>query len=169
MDTWGKGRRMIEKSEIREYKGYRYITARMPIGHVCGYVEIPEGHYLFGKDYSDPVPELKPFMDELYESSCGKRSNLSILAYAFSSKEKNQDISAEIFFDVHGSLTFGGCLQFYDEPDIIFEWAMGFDTAHFDDTPRTQTHEFCEKECRSFIDQLVEMDEKLKGNKEINT
>ena len=168
---------MIEKSEIREYKGYRYITARMPIGHVCGYVEIPEGHYLFGKDYSDPVPELKPFMDELYESSCGKRSNLSILAYAFSSKlayafsskEKNQDISAEIFFDVHGSLTFGGCLQFYDEPDIIFEWAMGFDTAHFDDTPRTQTHEFCEKECRSFIDQLVEMDEKLKGNKEINT
>ena len=34
----------MEKSDIKEYKGYRYITARMSVGHVCGYVEIPKGH-----------------------------------------------------------------------------------------------------------------------------
>lgn len=159
----------MEKSNIKEYKGYRYITARMPMGHVCGYVEIPRGHYLFEKDYSDPIPELKHFEKELFEGSCGKRSSLSMLFYAFSSKEKNRAISAEIFFDVHGSLTYGNRLQFYDESEIIFEWAMGFDTDHFDDTSRTQTHKFCERECKSLIDQLVEVDKKLKNYKEINT
>lgn len=152
----------MEKSEIKEYKGYRYITARMPVGHVCGYVEIPKGHYLYGKDYSDPIPELEHFKEEVLNSSQGKRGILSVLTYALKSEEERQAMSAEMFFDVHGCLTFGNRLQFRDETETTFEWAIGFDTAHFDDTPQTQTHEFCAKECKYLIDQLVEVDNKLK-------
>lgn len=159
---------MLEKSEIKEYKGYRYITVRMPVGHVCGYVEIPKGHYLYKKGYEDPILELEPFKEDIFRGSIGKRGILSLLAYALKCEEENQNLTAEIVFDIHGSLTFGDRLQFHNEPEAIFEWAMGFDTAHYDDTSETQTHEYCEKECQYLIDQLVEIDQKLKNYKEIN-
>lgn len=153
----------MEKGEIKEYKGYRYITIKMLFGyhHVCGYVEIPKGHYLFGKSYSEPIPELEPYNKRVLDGDSGKRGPMAIFGYALN--QEKSPLPAEMFFDVHGSLTFGDKLQPHGESTPIFEWAMGFDTAHFNDDETTRTHEFCEEECRLFIDQLVEMDEELKS------
>lgn len=157
----------MEKGEIKEYKGYRYITIKMLFGyhHVCGYVEIPAGHYLFGKSYSDPIPELEPFNKKVLEGESGKRGPMAIFGYALTAEEEREALAAEMFFDVHGSLSFGNKLHPHSESTPIFEWAMGFDTAHYNDDGTTQTHEFCERECRLFIDQLVKMDEELKNGK----
>jgi hypothetical protein len=148
--------------EVKKYKGYRYVTIRMRFGygHVCGYVEIPKEHYLFEVGYSDPVPELEPFNKEVLEGASGKRGSMTIFGYALS-REDNKVMGADMFFDVHGSLSFGGKLLLRGEGTPIFDWALGFDTAHCDDDSSTQTHEFCEKECRSFIDQLVVMDKRI--------
>lgn len=158
---------MIEKSEIKEYKGYRYITVGIPMGYVCGYVEIPEGHYLFGKDYDEPIMELEPFNKEILEGSAGKRGSLTMFAYSVFPEKKESPLAADMFFDVHGSITFSGKLILRGEAEPVFDWVMGFDTAHFDDTQETQTHEFCARECEAFIDQLVSIDERLKSSKSI--
>lgn len=154
----------MEKSEIKEYKGYRYITIKMLFGyyHVCGYVEIPRGHYLFGKSYCEPISELEPYNKRVLEGYSGKRGQMAILGYALN--QEKLPLSAEMFFDVHGSLTFGYRLMHLGESAPIFEWAMGFDTAHVDDDETTQTHEFCELECRLFIDQLVSIDKAMNDN-----
>lgn len=154
----------MEKSEIKEYKGYRYITIKMLFGyhHVCGYVEIPREHYLFGKSYCEPIPELEPYNKRVLEGYSGKRGQMAILGYALN--QEKSPLPAEMFFDVHGSLTFGDRLMPRGESAPIFEWAMGFDTAHVDDDETTQTHEFCELECRLFIDQLVSIDKAMNDN-----
>lgn len=38
--------------ELGKYKGYTYVIDRKPLtgGHLCGYVLIPEGHKLYGKE-----------------------------------------------------------------------------------------------------------------------
>lgn len=36
------------------YKGYKGLIIQHPsVGHLCGYVVIPEGHYLYEKHYDD--------------------------------------------------------------------------------------------------------------------
>jgi len=41
------------KQKIIHYKGYKGLIVQHPmVGHLCGYVVIPEGHILYQKDYN---------------------------------------------------------------------------------------------------------------------
>lgn len=48
--------------------------------------------------------------------------------------------------ECHGGLTFGRVINGQN--------VIGFDCAHFDDTPEVQNLAFCVQECKSIIDQL---------------
>lgn len=54
----------------------------------------------------------------------------------------------EIPVDCHGGLTYG---SFEDGIYVI-----GFDCAHYMDSIDVQNEEYCEEECKSIIDQLIE-------------
>jgi hypothetical protein len=141
---------------IKEYRGYRLLTAEMPMGHVCGYVEIPQGHYLFGRNYGDEIPELGLIKEKTLNGDVGKRSPLTVLAVGLS---QNPELRMDAAFDVHGGITFSYKLKRRTEDKQIFDWAIGFDTNHFEDDWDVQNHEYCEQECKRLIDQIIEIDE----------
>ena len=151
---------IFERSFVKKYKGYRYMTARMPEGHCCGYIEIPEEHYLYGKNFNEPIPEAKFLLKELQKKRIGKRSPLTILSISF--RDDESDVTPEMIFDVNGGINFSRVLKVRNDDNPIFNWAIGFSTDHFNDNKTTQTHKFCEDECKNLIDQLVELDNKLK-------
>lgn len=109
----------IEKEGV--YKGYRYKVLALSIGHRCGYVLIPKGHYLYEKGYSD---DLNITLDDLKDKKIGKRGVLSLFITALK-KDKNKCVSMDMLFDVHGSITFAR--------RIDDEWWIGFDCAHIGD------------------------------------
>lgn len=56
--------------------------------------------------------------------------------------------------DVHGGLTFSGKLEDVDG------FLLGFDCAHAGDNPGVQDEEYTLSECKSLVDQLIEIDKK---------
>lgn len=67
------------------------------------------------------------------------------------------DVEDEI--DVHGGLTFSG------ELDEVDGYLLGFDCNHYGDTPEVQDEEYTLNECKSLVDQLIEIQELSKVEK----
>lgn len=127
-------------------------------GALCGYVRIPEGHPLYGVEYSAPVPEslAKAAQETLLNSRIGKRGIVSLLTANLEAPR------VEMLFDVHGSLTFSGELRGFPGS----HW-YGFDCAHYHDLqPAFLERGYAEpdqayrdiayvrRECRSLAEQL---------------
>ena len=91
-------------------------------GYRCGYVRIPEGHALFGVDYSDEAPGVSK--DDIAEEPLGKRGIISVFLAGL-----NDGVRLDLLFDVHGGLTFGGSRSNGGG------WWLGFDCAHCGDAP----------------------------------
>lgn len=149
-----------------KYRGYRYLVAAMPQGHRCGYVRIPKGHVLYGVDYFGQVPVK---FEEISRGEVGKRGVIPLL-WAGSLKPQD-NVSMDMLFDVHGSLTFSGGLLGKRG------WWIGFDCAHIGDGKDVsimdkdhldleqkyqlniggviRTASYVEKECERLIDQII--------------
>lgn len=124
-------------------------------GHLCGYVRVPEGHPLYGKGYSDVVPDsIRESAQAALHSPLGKRGIIS----AFTCDPEAPRI--DILFDVHGSLTFSDELH-----GVEGHW-FGFDCAHagdlqpcceysFGDDCEYRDIEYVRAECRSLAEQLA--------------
>ena len=65
----------------------------------------------------------------------------------------------EIDVNVHGGLTFSSAADELDWPEITDEhkggWVVGFDCAHYGDTPETCPEEYVKAEVESLIKQLT--------------
>lgn len=122
----------------------RVILTHM--GHRNGYVRLPEGHPLFGKNYSDDVVCPKP----LREVTKGKVGPIPWLCAAmrFDVLESAGLIPVDILFDVHGGITYA---DDWDEKD---QWWFGFDCCHSGDDPSVQDTEYVAAECKSLAEQL---------------
>lgn len=166
-----------------EYKGYKCVTTFSDMGHRCGYVGIPEGHILYGKHYGDYLDISK---SELENEPIGKRG---IMLLMFSAWDDNDNVKLELYFDVHGGITYSDKHETYPiESDL---WWLGFDCAHYGDgkdmdlvekywgdDPHIQkrieiereysldypvrSQQYVEDECRSLVDQI----ERLVNRKE---
>lgn len=124
-------------------------------GHLCGYVRVPEDHPLYGKGYSDVVPDsIRESAQAALHSPLGKRGIIS----AFTCDPEAPRI--DILFDVHGSLTFSDELH-----GVEGHW-FGFDCAHagdlqpgykysFEDDCEYRDIEYVRAECRSLAEQLA--------------
>lgn len=109
----------------------RCVVVMQSMGHRCGYVGVSANHPLYGKSYSD---KCLPFND-IEGQSIGKRG---IIPVAFMTVE-NGLVSPDVYFDVHGGITFadGGVGSKYPvESDL---WWFGFDCGHCDDGKDLET------------------------------
>lgn len=144
--------------EAFEHEGLKCRIYRAnSMGHLCGYVQVPQGHPLHGVGYSSPVPEsLKPAIDRVMDGTIGKRGVMAVFCAALDAP------SAGLLFDVHGGVTFSGELR--GAPGS--HW-YGFDCAHCDDLSpgmvaysrisRDGTYrdiEYVRAECRSLAEQI---------------
>jgi len=129
---------------IDEATGYACAINRvMGSGHLCGYVEIPQGHPLYGVDYSaritkTPTRELFDgwyLIDHDYDTPGG-------------------------LFSVHGGVTYSGNGDFFSDGN---GWWYGFDCGHAGDLSpaydqfSSSTYrdiEYVKAECASLAKQL---------------
>lgn len=100
-------------------------------GHRCGYVNIPEGHPWHGKEYDDVVVGEPSEGDDAWMEDYERRM--------------------EGIVRVHGGLTYSG-RSLVGMPD---GWWVGFDCAHYQDTPERCTEDYVSAECRSLAEQIA--------------
>ena len=161
----------MERVEInKKYKGYEYLVYAMSMGHRCGYVKIPRGHYLYGKSYSE---QLNIKFNTLKNESIGKRNPITL--FCSSSLKAKDNVSMDLLFDVHGGITFSGKFS----KDVMNKkgWWIGFDCAHSGDCGDisimdkehkkmkekynlsnrgvVRTKDYVEQECKNLIDQII--------------
>lgn len=68
---WGEGPWLNEPDKIQyvdEVTGYPCLVKRNPVGALCGYVGVPEGHPWFGKNYDDVDAQVHGYLT--YASFC---------------------------------------------------------------------------------------------------
>ncbi len=117
---------MVVKDWITD-AGLRAVILFVRDSHHCGYVAVPEGHALYGIGYSDRTPGLN--IEEGTE--VGKRSPISVFCAAFQD-EPLQGVSPDVYFDVHGSISFSGGGDKYPVESTGLWW-FGFDCHHAGD------------------------------------
>lgn len=110
-------------------------------GHYNGYVQVPEGHIFYQKQYSQCV---KPGCTErdTYEYELGGRTQ-----YVDSCPH-----TAERMLDCHGGITFAGELHTV----LLAGWWLGFDTIYFGDYPKySRNFQYVLSEVLKLAKQLV--------------
>lgn len=111
-----------------EYAGYKCMVVFQDMGHRCGYVGVPKGSKLYGKSYMDKL-DIK--MEEMYDKAFGKRGVIPLFLSAFD--DEDERVSLELYFDVHGSLTYSGGGKNSHYPVKSDLWWFGFDCCHAGD------------------------------------
>ena len=114
--------------------GLPCVVIALDMGHRCGYVGVPKEHPLYGKSYNDVIPNVKK--SDLGEELIGDRGVMSLL---FASLD-GEDVRGDLYFDVHGSLTYSGDGK-KGYPVKAPVWWFGFDCAHAGDENRPQLKE----------------------------
>lgn len=153
------------------HKEYRCVVIMGSCGYRCGYVGIPKEHPLHGVDYCDKVDCLKSSeMPDIPMDKAGLGQMLRGLVGEYQKKS----ISPEMFFSVHGGITYSGGGEYPVESDGL--WWFGYDCAHFGDgkdieaieSPAAKeiemqfpscgiirTNKYCEQECKNLAEQLA--------------
>lgn len=172
------------------YKGFRCVGIFGDMGHRCGYVGIPKSHPLYGKNYSDT---LKAKARDVEGEPIGKRGIMSLFAFP---KDPDDAIQMDVYFNVHGSLTYAGGGEQSTYPVESDLWWLGFDCGHagdrvdiealkkyFGDTERVKrnleiggyllldgdvvrTKDYVQEQCKDLADQIIEYCEKFEEDYE---
>ena len=116
--------------------------------HRCGYVKVNKKHPLYKKDCSEHCECLEPFREEILSTPISKRGILPLFCW------DKKRLSPEIFFDVHGGVTYSKGNVDYPIKTLLPRWWFGFDCAHVGDTIETCTLEYCVDECNRLAEQL---------------
>lgn len=133
---------LIERDWITA-AGLRAVCVTTTMGHRCGYVEIPEGHWLHGIGYDQ---ETGVPMAALAQEEIGKRGATDLVLMGSRGTAQGGD-----FFNVHGSVTFSGDREYLGLPGFWY----GFDCAHWDDSDDPKDQAFVVAECESLAEQIV--------------
>lgn len=163
-----------------KYKGYRCVVIFGDMGWRCGYVGIPIGHSLYKKEYTDYLDIPK---SELDGERLDKRGVMPLFFAAFDDDER---IRMDLYFNVHGSLTYSGDNDgtYPVESNL---WWLGFDCGHYGDGMDlnlmeeywgndeyikrrieiekeypvhdypVRSKKYVENECMSLVDQIIEL------------
>lgn len=158
---------MVEKDWITK-AGLRAVCYVCSRGgrkkHRCGYVEVPQGHPLYGVAYVDQIPQIT--QEEVASQTIGKKSPIIALTAGVNSDGDGLvRRSPDILFDVHGGLTYSGGKDGYPVEGST-GWWFGFDCAHHDDgeiepDPRfdhggeVRSEQYVVNECESLAAQIV--------------
>ena len=108
-----------------ESNGLKCVVVFQRHGYRCGYVEVPKGHPLYGKDYDEHL--------EIKKADIDGREVSGIFPLIGAMLDEDERIRIEAYFSCHGGITYagGGEKSIYPiESDL---WWFGFDCAHCDD------------------------------------
>lgn len=149
------------------YNGMRCVVVFTRMGHRCGYVGITKEHWLYGVDCGQHIEF--PTKESIEHAPIGI---FSIVCW------DGESVTPEIYFDVHGGITYVGSGDYPVESDL---WWFGFDCAHVGDRPDydklreyglaneeeimfrdgvIRSQEYVERECKNLADQLAALVEK---------
>lgn len=148
---------VVERDWITKAGLRAVCTMNETMGHRCGYVAIPPSHPLYGKSYAEECDCLTEGSKDVANGPIGKRGHLPVFCASVTGKLNSPDI----FFDVHGSLTYSGGSGEY--PIVASDlWWFGFDCGHHGDASKhspgvARTQEYVVDECESLATQLVEV------------
>lgn len=159
------------------YDGNRCVVLGLRRGHRCGYVGINKDNILYGKDYSDEIPELK--FSDINEEPIGKRGIIPLMLM----EDDSEGTRPDCYFDVHGGITYSGGGADSKYPVKSDLWWFGFDCAHAGDRDdvslmdeanlkihmgypnldygEVRTTEYCINECKNLSRQLSRF---MRGN-----
>lgn len=128
---------------VDEATGLDCLAVRNPSGTWCGYVGVPTTHPVFGKYYSDPIPELTALHGKRMESKMPETPDMNLMIAALGGKLDELNMGTSI--EVHGGVTFtGACAKHVEDEPWRYVchvprtghgevWWVGFDCAHCDD------------------------------------
>jgi hypothetical protein len=173
------------KVEIEnEYKGYKYVVLFTEKGYRCGYVGVKNDNPLYGHSINEKLECLRK--TDLGDQDLGKRNTMLIL---FEDDPSDDKTSPQIYFDVHGSLTYAkgepnypvaSDLWWYgfecnhhgdrSDPDKAFEYGLFSKSIleimkndfFFGKDEQIASMEYVEQECMYLIDQMLRLDLKVK-------
>lgn len=143
---------VIEKESV--YRGYEYVVVIQKMGHRCGYIAIPQGHFLYGKTAADK---------RINNISC--HGGITFV---------NDGHNCTYPIDSNDLWWIGfDCMHSFDGRD--FEAAKGYyshdlealrEVEHWEKVFANHPYEakslrFCVAECESIIDQIEEMRDNL--------
>lgn len=111
-----------------EHAGYKCVVVFQEMGYRCGYVGVTKDSKLYGKSYMDKL-DIK--MEEMYDKQIGKRGIIPWFCAFFDDKEER--VRLDLYFDVHGSLTYSDGGKNSDYPIKSDLWWFGFYCDHAGD------------------------------------
>ena len=136
-----------------------HIRRHRHMGHLCGYVRVPDDHPLARKSYNDSVPDsLKSAIEKCANGPVGKRGTIDCFVLAGTGEWK-----VGYLFDVHGGITYSNTIDGEEG-----HW-IGFDCSHcYDLSPGMIRHigtddveyrnwSYVKAECESLAHQLKEL------------
>lgn len=134
-----------------EHAGLRCVVRKYRTWHT-GYVGVPEGHPLFGKDYSDEVDPPDSWGDRTYDDV-----RTPVIPMMFR-RNKEAAVSIDLAVDVHGGVTFSSQDLPVPDADSAGLWWFGFDVNHAGDNESGRSRDFAyaETECKKMADSLSE-------------
>jgi hypothetical protein len=160
-----------------EHEGLKCVVLMTGMGHRCGYVGIPKEHPLHGVDYFDTANCLTK--ENMKDDTEIEKVGLGQMLAAMSGKYNEECISPEMYFNVHGGITYAGGGNYPVENENGL-WFFGYDCAHCDDAPdlteiesqssreiqmsfprhgTIRSLDYCMSECRSLAEQLSKVKE----------
>ena len=165
-----------------EYKGYRCVTIFHDLGFRCGYVGLPEGHPLYKKEYTDQINVTLKDMEGI---PVGKRGIFTLFGLP---DNPDDQIKMDVYFNVHGGLTYSDGGKNSHHPVDSDLWWLGFDCGHagdqadyellnklwgddervkvrlmnplYLDGDEIRSKEYVEQECRNLVDQIIDLIDK---------
>lgn len=177
----------IVESEFT-YRGYKCVTTFTDMGYRCGYVGIPEGHSLYGKQIAS---QLKVTLAELCnDESMNQVGNRGVWTLLGLPNDEEDQVSIGSYFAVHGGISFANGGKDSHHPIDSDYWWLGFDCGHYGDCPdydlleelfgdnemvkhrledkwlyqeaEVRTLEYVQQNCRNLVDQIINLDRKEK-------
>ncbi|MGE5634415.1 MAG: hypothetical protein ACM3VV_04235 [Deltaproteobacteria bacterium] len=151
--------KLMEKEGDRkefEYNGYKCLILRNSFtssGHLNGYVLVPRGHILYGKDYNDiekkyeinihgglTYSDFGHFIGEYFPS----------FATDINNKEEDKEEYWLIGFDTAHAYDMQP-LQYVRDPELIDRFGMLFESETYKDM------EYVTNECKNLVDQIIKI------------
>lgn len=170
--SWGPGLWVDEPDHTKfAHRGLECVVRRHPtLGHLCGYVGVPEGHPLYKVGYLSRVEGLAEFCASRKEP-IGECPPFGAMISAMCGDDPAD--SPEGAFAVHGGITYSSFGIANTDLDL---WFFGFDCAHAgdyspginrnfgdsgDDTYRD--HKYVDTETRRLADQIADFAAQIGG------
>lgn len=120
---------------------------RTIVGHLCGYVGIPDAHPLFGLSYDTRIEVPQSVLHR--ETSADNLGVVNLFINALSDQDDGR-IEVTMAFDTHKGITFSRARESWAEAG----WWFGFDCAHEGDDNETCDLPYVRRRVEELAEQL---------------